>query len=644
MNPKTTNIGSIGYQLKAVTILTCMGLLAFWATFYSPFLYDDAHAIVENPYIQHLSDFQKNVGIGNIFNRSVLLLTFSVNREIGGLDVFGYHLTNILVHILTGLVWYFLVSELLLFEPPRHRLKRLPVICASIHLVNPLTVETVTYISSRSSGLATFFYLVAFYIFCRLVRPRKENLAWTGKLLFIAGISGFLFLGAGTKEIIITFPLMAIVYIWLITPAGERKSLTTKIAVILLPLVLYFLYRYMEQGNIFSLKADPVSGETGRFLYLFSQIKVVIHYYLLKLLLPFNLNFEPDIRLLPGFIDGQLIFAVGILGTGAIMVFRHKSPILQFAALWFFITLLPSSSFIPLKQIVTEHRTYLPGLGFSLALGWLFLNAPSVRALATGLLLAFLSLNFLLTVNRSLDYRSEIILWKDTVEKSPNKALVHNNLASAYMESEMLEEAKEELGITLQLNPAQSDAYANFGHIHFRQEHWNKAIEEFDHAIALGSNKPDTYYFAGLARSKQKAYGEAIPFLQKAVRLRSHKASYHFYLGNAFRHLGSFDEALQEFRRTLEIQPMHSQAQNNIGVIFWNLKAYERAEVEFNKALDIQQNLPEIHQNLATLHLKNNRYANAIPHLDQVLKLQPGNTTAQKLLDHALGQMKKGPS
>ena len=644
MNSKITNIGSIGYQLKSVTLLTCMGLLAFWATFYSPFIYDDAHAIVENPYIQHLSDYQKSVGIENIFNRSVLLLTFAVNREIGGLDVFGYHLTNVLVHILTGLVWFFLVSELLLLEPLRHRLNRLPLICASIHLVNPLTVETVTYISSRSSGLATFFYLVAFYIFCRLVRPRKENLAWAGKLLFIVGISGFLFLGAGTKEIVVTFPLMAIIYIWLITPAGERKSLKTKIGAILLPLLLYFCYRYMEQGNIFSLKADPVSGETSRFLYFFSQIKVAVHYYLLKLFLPFNLNFEPDIRLLPGFIDGQLVFTVGILGAGAIMIFRHKSPILQFAVLWFFITLLPSSSFIPLKQIAIEHRTYLPGLGFSLALGWLFLNAQSVRALATGLLLAFLSLNFLLTVNRSLDYRSEIMLWKDTVEKSPNKALVHNNLATAYMENEMLEEAKEELAITLQLNPAQSDAYANLGHIHFRQEHWNKAIEEFDHAIALGSNKPDTYYFAGLAWSKQKAYGEAIPFLQKAVSMRSHKADYHFDLGNAFRYVGSFDEALQEFRQTLEIQPKHPQAQNNIGVIFWNLKAYERAEMEFKKALDIQQDLPEIHHNLAALHLINNRYANAIPYLEQVLKLQPGNATARKLLDHALGQMKKGPS
>ncbi len=231
----------------------------------------------------------------------------------------------------------------------------------------------------------------------------------------------------------------------------------------------------------------------------------------------------------------------------------------QFAVLWFFITLLPSSSFIPLKQIVTEHRTYLPGLGFSLALGWLFLNTPSVRALATGLLLAFLSLNFLLAVNRSLDYRSEIILWKDTVEKSPNKALVHNNLATAYMDSEMLKEAKEELAITLQLNSTHLDAHANLGHIHFRQKHWNKAIDEFDHAIALGSNKPDTYYFAGLAWSKQKAYGKAIPFLQEAVKLRPHKANYHFDLGDTFRHVGSFDEALESSFRHRVLRSRRSE-------------------------------------------------------------------------------------
>ena len=640
MNVKATDI--IGYQVKSLIVLTCMGLLAFWGTFHSPFLYDDAHAIVENPHIQQLDGFQKNVGIENIFNRSVLLLTFAINREIGELEVFGYHLVNILIHILTGLVWYFLVRELLLLEPDRRSLKRLPLICASIHLLNPLTVETVTYISTRSSGLATFFYLLSFYIFCRLVRPRKETLNSVEKIFFTTGIIGFLFLGAGSKEIVVTFPIMAIIYIWLITPTEKRKFLKTKIGVLLLPLLLYFCYRYLEQGGIFSLKADPASGETSRYLYFLSQVKVAVSYYLLKLFLPFNLNFEPDIRLLPKIMDWQFFFSSGVFVTGAIIVYRQKSPFLQFAFLWFVITLLPTSSFIPLKQIATEHRTYLPGLGFSLVLGLMFLNVS--RVFATRLLLIFLSLSFLLTVTRSLDYRSEVLIWEDTAKKSPKKSLVHNNLATAYMETKMFLEAERELAVTLQLNPTQSDAYANLGHIHFQRENWKQAIEKFNHSILLGSNKSDTYYFAGLAWSKQGAYVEAIPFLQQSINMRPNKAHYHFDLGNAYQHTRSFDEALQEFRQTLIIQPVHPQAQNNIGVIFWNLKSYDNAEIEFKKALGLQNDLPEIHHNLAALYVISNRFTDAIPHLKEVLKLQPENSTAKKLLDYALGQVRGDPS
>ncbi len=642
MNIKNKDI--IGYQLKSFFVLTCMGILAFWGTFHSPFLYDDAHAIVENPYIQQLSGFQKSVGIENIFNRSVLLLTFAINREIGELEVFGYHLVNIIIHILTGLIWYFLVNEFLILEADRQRLNHLPLICASIHLINPLTVETVTYISSRSSGLATLFYLLAFYIFCRLVNPERNNISSVKKLVFISGIFIFLFLGVGSKEIVVTFPLMAIIYLWFITPAEKRKFLKTKVAVLLLPLLLYFCYRYLELGNIFSLKADPVSGETSRHLYFLSQIKVTLNYYLLKLFLPFNLNFEPDIRLLSGLMDWQLIFSACVLVTGAIMVYRHKSPILKFAVLWFAITLLPTSSFIPLKQIATEHRTYLPGLGFSLALGWVFQSIQFNRVITTGLLFLFLSLIFLLTVHRTLDYRTEIVLWKDTAEKSPNKALVHNNLATAYMEEKMLEDAERELALALQLNPVQSDAYANLGHIHFQRDNMKQAVEEFDRSLALGSNKPDTYYFAGLAWSKQSSYRRAIPFLKQAVKMRPDKANYHFDLGNAYQNTKFFDDALREFKLTLKIQPEHPQAQNNIGVIFWKLKSYEKAEIEFKKALDIQNDLPEIHHNLSALYLRNNDYSNASTHLKQVLNLQPDNVKARKLLDYTLSKLKENPS
>ena len=64
-------------------MICCMGVLAFYGTLHSPFHYDDAHAIVENPYIKDLGKFQEKVGIQNIFNRSVLLLSFAINQNIG---------------------------------------------------------------------------------------------------------------------------------------------------------------------------------------------------------------------------------------------------------------------------------------------------------------------------------------------------------------------------------------------------------------------------------------------------------------------------------------------------------------------------------------------------------------------------------
>ena len=95
----STNLDSMSAQIKTVVLICCIGILAFYGTLHSPFHYDDAHAIVENPYIKDLDKFQEKVGIQNIFNRSVLLLSFAINQNIGKLEVFGYHLLNILIHI-----------------------------------------------------------------------------------------------------------------------------------------------------------------------------------------------------------------------------------------------------------------------------------------------------------------------------------------------------------------------------------------------------------------------------------------------------------------------------------------------------------------------------------------------------------------
>jgi len=629
-------------QIKALCFISCMGLLAFYGTLHSPFHYDDAHAIVENPYIKDLSQFQEKVGIQNIFNRSVLLLSFAINQHIGELEVFGYHLVNILIHILSSIVWFFLVRDFLRIEPSSKPFlkNKLPLVCSLIHLLNPLNIQAVTYLSSRSSLLATFFYLLAFYILVQMVNPTKKE---ESKLKI--SILGFcflivLFLGIATKEIVASFPLMASVYLWLATPKEDRKSLIPKFASILFLLFAFLAYRYFQQGNLFSLKADPTSGGMHRLLYLLSQIKVIAGYYLLKLLAPFNLNFEPDIVLYKTWFNWDWFFAFIFLILAGITVYRQDSNLIKFGALWFFITLIPTSSFIPLKQLAIEHRTYLPGVGFSLIIGWIFLNTGGRKAIPKVLFIIFILLASALIINRSLDFRSEISLWEDTAQKSPRKALVQNNLATAYMGDGQLDKAKAALEVALAIKPLQIDSLVNLGHIAGRKKNWEEAIEKFDIGIALGSQKADTFYYSGFARNNLGKFEEAIPYFKKAISMKPFKADYHFDLGNSYKNLGLFDAALQHFRKTLEIDPNHYKAHNNMGAIFWKLGALDQAKMEFQKVLQIKSDIPTIHNNLAAIYIKSGDFKNAIPHLETLLSLQPENTNAKKLLQFSQAQIR----
>ena len=163
-------------RFRALALLCFCAVVVFFATVHSPFLYDDAHSIEDNPHIKDLSKFQQKVGIQNIFNRSVLLLTFSINHALGQADVFGYHLVNIMLHLCVGIILYFLTTELLTLEQPTltSQFQKLPLVVSLTHLFNPVNVESVTYISSRSSVLVTLFYLFSFYLFVRFSKVKEK--------------------------------------------------------------------------------------------------------------------------------------------------------------------------------------------------------------------------------------------------------------------------------------------------------------------------------------------------------------------------------------------------------------------------------------------------------------------------------------
>lgn len=613
-------------------VIVALTATCYLGTLRGPFVYDDAHAIVQNRYVQDLATFQETVGMGNVLNRSFVLFTYALNRQIGGLDVFGYHLLNTLIHACAGIVLYFLAAELLVLETPRlrERLRNLPLLAALLHAVNPMAAESVAYLSSRAGLLAALFFLLSFYFLVRLLKARDRGHSAARTLHFPALIAGFFFLGCASKEIIATMPILGALFLWMRHPAKVKANFLGA-ALILLPLVIYMGYRSAEFGNPFKLGGHAPPHDADTALYFLTQIGIIVFHYGLKLFLPVNLNFEPDANMVSGFTDPTYLAAAGILLLAAWFLRYQESRLMRFAAIWALVTVLPTSSFIPLKQLATEHRTYLPGFGINLCVAILFLNQGRWSRWAKRMTPCLILMMALLTADRGLDYRTNIALWRDTAGKSPGKALTHNNLANVLADAKLYDEARKELETALRLSPDYIPAHINLGNIHFQQGRYQEAQDLFDRILFFDAENAKNNYNSGMARLRRDKPEQALPYLQKAAAMAPETSSFHFILGNAYKALKRYDPALTEYQLALKYQPEHLKAYNNIGAIFWELKSFGLAETQFKKIIAIQEDYALAHQNLAMIYMLLGKFQQAMTRLDRYIELVPDDESAWNL-------------
>jgi protein O-mannosyl-transferase len=621
--------------ILSIVILTAIGTSIYVSAISVPFLYDDNHAIINNTYIQDLSEFQEIVGIERVLSRSFLLLTYALNLHLGNDHPFGFHLLNTFLHISTGILLFFLSWEFLERENPeiRSRLKNLPLTASLIHVLNPLNIETIVYLSSRSSLLATFFYLAATLTFVRWKKKSNRESLIVELLIYPSILVVALFLGFGSKAIIATMPIMAIIYLWVFSDSSNLKRLLLSTLPLLICLLVYLFVKRYQTGYIFSLGNDPSSFGQSRLPYLLTQFEVAIYYYALKLFFPINLNFEPDFRLISNFFNFKMATSIGIIFSIWVMAIKSRSKIAKFGLIWIFVTLAPTSTFIPLKQIATEHRLYLPSIGFCLVFGTFWLNASRFLSIRKILFLSTLLLMSVLSINRILDFKSEIMIWKDVVKKSPRKVLARNNLAIAFLNKDMDELAEKHLKIALKLNPTFRSANLNLGHIFFKREDYLQAKKYFDLAIFYGENNSLIFYNAGLTQIRLNNPLEGIKYFKKAITQKPENSGYHYALGNAYKTLKRKDDAIKEYKKTLNLDPSNSSSQNNMGVIFFENKMYRLAEEAFLKTLRINKRHAEAHNNLATLYLKTGKYELAVKNLKQYMVLKPFDLKKAEVLN-----------
>jgi len=419
--------------------------------------------------------------------RRVADATFALNYHLHGLQVVGYHLVNLAIHLAAAITLCFVVVSTLeaLLSCRQCRaeetgfVKRfMPLAVALLFVVHPVQTQAVTYIVQRYTSLATLFYLLSVLCFI------KARLAWeksgTHRHALLLGSASLAtgILAVGSKQIAFTLPIMLMVLEQFLFRGRllTRRFYISCGAVIILALTCALIAWHDRplQDILISLhRATSEDHYTSRRTYALTQTRVVAT-YLRLLCLPFGQSLFYDVRpyttpfSLPVIaslvLHSSLIMLATLLyrasGRRLISGEHLQGALQRLAALgiaWFYIAMLVESSIFPIQDVIFEHRIYLPSVGFFLAAAAgtaLFVHGRSARVKAAWCLLAVLSLALTgLTFARNRVWSDTLLLWQDTVKKAPGKDLALSNLAGEYMKRYKPEMALPLFVRALELNP-----------------------------------------------------------------------------------------------------------------------------------------------------------------------------------------------
>ena len=601
--------------IGCVLLLILANTAVYFNSLKGAFQFDDL-PLIQSHWVEDLDAFDRQVRFSSFENRPVVLWTYALNNTLGKNRVFGFHLFNLAVHIGVTLLIFFTISRTQYLtagkdfswrnEPllSASRASGFPLATALLFALHPLNTDSVSYISSRSTLLATFFYLLALYLFtCLFSRKNKIpqfNLRWV--LCITILISAYM--SIASKLIGATLPfLMGLWYLGFIVSTqkpqfAEKFSQPKWVAGLFLLAGASFAGAYIVTDSWLFIAKDQGLELYGRMPYFLVQIKVIVFYYLKLFLFPFNLNVDSGLPFSTPASD-PFIFLAGLVIIGIFFVAtRGRNLWVAIGFIWFFITLAPTSSIIPLNDLAVEHRTYLPmTLGLCMVVGLGVLSGPW-RCL---MLLVLLPMFALGTATRNNDWISEISLWKDSAQKNPKSTRTHNNLGKAYFEK---------------------------GDLALAAHHLEKSVAIIPHFIDTQYNIKSAENFLKRREKVTDQKSANIFIHSKSIRLLAELVEPHYNLASVYLDQGRLDDAEKEYLKTLALRPGHFSSKIGLSSVYNRQGLYNQATVTLELA--IKENLANAdhsfalaRSNLGELYGKTGKIENAITEWEAALKIDP---------------------
>jgi FOG: TPR repeat len=611
---------------------------AYHNSFSGPFVFDDIAAIVDNPSIRQLWPITRALApplsSAGANGRPMVNLSLAVNYALGGTNVAGYHVVNLLLHVAVALVLFAVLLRTLRLPSLKGRFenKARPIALAITLLwtVHPLLTESVTSTIQRNELIVGLFYLVTLY---GVIRSFDS----TRKAFWYAWAIAACLLGMASKEVMATAPVMVLLYDRAFLSGSFRKSLMQR-----WPLYLGMSATWVPLGFLISSHSDR-AGTVGFGLgvewwaYALTQCQAIVRYLSLAVW-PQGLIFDYGTDVVRDFaaVWPQAFFLLALLGATAYATVRR--PKLGFAGCWFFGILAPSSSVVPLAtQTMAEHRMYLPSIAVVvLAVVGLFAKANKNAGLAV--VVVFASLLGWTTARRNEVYKSAIALWGDTIDKRPGNARAYNDLGNALDAVGRTSEALANYDKALQLRPDYATAYYNKAETLLKMGQATQAIELFDRALRLKpdyakalTGKADTLLQAGRGES-------AIPLYQAALKLQPEDPHAARSLGMALLAAGRGAEAIERLEAVLRADPLDAKAHGNLAYAYSKVGPVESAVLHFEVVVRLEPDSPEAHGNYAVALERAGRLADAIGEYRQAIALKPDDAVVSYSLGNLYAQ------
>ena len=571
---------------KAVVIVAA-GWFVFSPALHGSWLWDDRLDIQQNLLLRDAS------GLWKIWTQPSLLLDFYplkhtvqwLQWQLWGNDTFGYHLTNLGLHLLSAFLFWHVLRLLGL---------RLAWLGALLFTVHPLVVESVAWMAELKNTLALPPLLLATCAFIAFAEQgRKRD--------YFAALAWFL-VAMLCKTSAVMFPVTLLLFLW-----WKRGRLGLADAKIVAPffaisLSLGLVTIWFQQHRAIGDGPAFIGGLATRFAVAGTSGA----FYFWKCVWPANLiPIYPHWSVTPPS-WWQFLPWLGVGGATAWLWNRRatwgRHGLLGFG--WFGLHLAPFVGLVTASYMsftwVMDHFAYVPLLGL-IGLGVAALEALQVRlpagaralvvagAVALCLLLAFTSRRY------SNVFRSEETLWTYTVDRNPQSWIAQHSLGIALAVAGRLPEAIAHYEQALRTRPDYPEARNSLGVALRDSARLPEAIGQFEEALRLQPNYAEAHSNLGTVLRRTGRTPEAILHYEQALRLKPDFTDAHYNLGNALQSLGRHAEAIASYKQALRIDPAMAGAHHNIAISLFAAGHVQEAKAHYEEARRLDPSLPEIH-------------------------------------------------